>query len=166
MPPSTSPVVVHATAFSVLFLAGILVAVGFDLGRAVRRAFAPGPVAAHALDAVLVIGALPLVGLGLLLADWGQVRLYAVFGVVSGAVAYHLLASPLLLRAEVAVLRRCARLYTALMEGVRRSWRWARGAIHRGGAPLALHARLLRRWMRAVVRRWVRGKPPAGPAGS
>ena len=166
MPPSISPTAVHATAFSVLFLTGVLVAAGFDVGRAARRVFARGAWAVHALDALCVAAALPLVGLGLLLADWGQVRTYTVLGVAGGALAYHFLASPPLLRAEVAALRGWARLCVGTMRAARRVGRWARGVLGTIRRLLARSARRLRGGVRAVLHLAGKGKPPAGPAGS
>ncbi len=166
MPPSTSPVVVHAIAFCVLFLAGVVVAAGFDLSRAVRRAFTLSPLAAHALDALTVAVLLPLAAAGLLLADWGQMRGYTFLGVGGGAGAYQLLASPPLLRAEVWVLRSVAWLWGRSVGGLRRLGRWGRGAARRIGSPAVRGVRWLRSRLREALRRHRPGAPPPGPAGS
>lgn len=86
-------------------LTGIALGGGADLYRSWLRAVHPVRWLSYITD-VLFAGVCLLVTLvGLLLADWGSVRMYSLLGVGSGLALYYWLASPLLLPLTTSVLR-------------------------------------------------------------
>jgi spore cortex biosynthesis protein YabQ len=128
-------VTTQAGMFLATALTGVVLAAAFDWLRVWRAVLRPRGAWAHLLDAAfLPVGALVVAG-GLLLANWGELRAYALAGIALGAWAWARLGSPLVLpleRAVAAGLLAAGRgLARAVTWPARRAWRLVRRLARR-----------------------------------
>lgn len=108
-----APVVAQGTAFVFLMLTGCALGLSFDLYRAACAVRRLPPSVLGAADALYALSAAGIVAAGLLLAAWGEVRLYAVLALSGGTALYYLLASPAVLPAAVWTARAVHRALAA-----------------------------------------------------
>lgn len=153
------PVLVQGVAFVLAGLTGVVIGLGTDIYRAFLGAFRPPRWLSHALDVALVLCVVPVLAVGLLVANWGALRVYPLAALVLGFGLYLCLGSPLILPALT--------WPAAMMVGVVRrlwalGWRLAAWPVRRLGPSLVrcVHA------VGAFFARWRRGpeipstKPP------
>lgn len=91
------PVLVQGVTFVVAALTGVAAGLMADAHRALSRAVRLPRYGRHALDVLLVCTLTPLVAVGLLAANWGQLRAYPLAALLAGFGLYLLLGSPFLL---------------------------------------------------------------------
>ena len=142
------PVTAQGLAFVVCALTGVLAGLQVDAYRALRRVLRPSRGGGHALDLAFVLGVLPVVAVGWLLASWGSARLYLLVAGACGFAAYLWLASPLVLPCWCTLLRGAFWLVRTLLRGL--SW------------PV----RALLAFARRFVRAWRRAGATPGPGAS
>ncbi|MCL5045559.1 MAG: spore cortex biosynthesis protein YabQ [Actinobacteria bacterium] len=85
----TRPVDLQFYAFFVMVLAGVALGLGYDTYRAFRTFCRPLGLIGAAADLIFGLWALFLLGLALLLGNWGDLRVYVVVGVGIGLAFYH-----------------------------------------------------------------------------
>jgi len=80
--------------FFVTLLCGSALGITYDLLRVVRRLYQPGRWTAPAVDVVFWAVAAATLSSGLFFANWAELRLYVVIGILIGIGLYLWLASP------------------------------------------------------------------------
>ncbi|MCX7780140.1 MAG: spore cortex biosynthesis protein YabQ [Negativicutes bacterium] len=96
---------VQATAFGLLMLTGALLGFIFDLYRVLQGIRRPSNVMTMAADVVYWIAATVIVGGALLYTNGGEMRLYVIIALLSGAGVYFRLLSRLAVRLTILLLR-------------------------------------------------------------
>lgn len=82
--------------FFVTLLCGAALGVTYDLLRMIRRLYQPGRWTAPAVDLVFWVVACATLSSGLFFANWAQLRLYVLVGILLGIGLYLWLASPVI----------------------------------------------------------------------
>jgi spore cortex biosynthesis protein YabQ len=147
--------------FLATVLTGVILAAAFDWHRAWRAVLRPRGWRGHLLDACFVpVGACIVAG-GLLAANWGDLRAYALGGLALGAWAYARLASPVVQPVEQASIRgtlAAGRAAVRLALWPYRLGRRTAGGLRRAGLGAAGAARRLAGWAKSRLPR--RPTPP------
>ena len=91
--------------FLTMLYAGLAVGLYVSLDSAARRLFRPGPVFSLAMDLLFGLIAACITCIALVAAADGELRLYSLLGVLSGALIYMGTVDPLLNRAGSLLLR-------------------------------------------------------------
>ncbi len=99
------PNLTQGVAAVVALLTGVAVGLCVDARRALDAVGRPRRWVGHALDVAAVAAMVPVVAVGLLLADWGDLRLYVLAAMTAGLVLYLAWGSPLILPLTVWLLR-------------------------------------------------------------
>lgn len=115
------PVALQGYYFLVTLALGALVGICFDFYRTCRYFRKPRGAWVLIFDLLFFLAVTFLVYAGLLLANWGEVRIYVFAGLTLGLLAYYLLVSPLAL----GLFRFVIKIILSLM-----------GLIYRGGRAL------------------------------
>jgi len=114
------PLLAQSVVFVVAALTGVTLGLCLDAYRALRVLLRPPRWLGHVLDGLFVAGALPVVAIGLLAANWGEVRAYPLAGLLLGGALYLVCGSPVVLPAATGTLRIGLRVLRAVVAGV--SW--------------------------------------------
>ena len=146
----------QGVAAVVALLTGVALGLCLDARRALGLAGRPGRLAGHALDVACVAAMTPVLAAGLLLADWGALRLYVLLATGAGLALYLTLGSPVVLPVGVWLLRAIARIVGWTLRAV--LWPF-RATVRVFWPPLAR----VGRWSRRTVGQW-RRRPPAPPS--
>lgn len=75
-------------AFGVTVLMGLTVGILFDFYRVTKGAARPGKIASYAGDILFWVISTIVVFFMLLVGNWGEIRLYVIIGVATGAAVY------------------------------------------------------------------------------
>lgn len=136
------PNLTQSVAAVVALLTGVAVGLCVDARRALQAVGRPGRWVGHALDVAAVAAMVPVVAVGLLLADWGGIRFYVLGAMAAGLVLYLAWGSPLVLPVSVWLLRLLIRIARFIV----RCLLWPPRALLRAG-------RTPGRWLAALGRR-------------
>ena len=71
-----------------MLYAGVVIGLWLEIIRILRRLFAAGPVMGLALDGLFLLGVFGAVGVMLIRASHGDLRLYALLGAICGFLVY------------------------------------------------------------------------------
>lgn len=100
-----TPIESEVYGLCVMILAGVAVGLVIDSGRSVRTEFRPGLTMTAIIDFVIWSIITALVFGALLLASWGEVRLYCVLGLGCGWFLYRAMASLVVLNALTLLMK-------------------------------------------------------------
>ncbi len=89
---------VQLYAFATTLLAGVSTGFLFDLYRLLRSWLRPGTISAVIMDLFFWVVLAPVIIIYMLMANWGELRLYVFIGVLLGLVFYYLIFSKLVIR--------------------------------------------------------------------
>ncbi|MDI9419433.1 MAG: spore cortex biosynthesis protein YabQ [Bacillota bacterium] len=92
-------------AFALTIFAGATMGFVFDWYRLLRSWLRPGPAATFGMDLVFWVIAAPLAAVYLLMANWGELRLYVLIGISLGLAFYYLLISRAVIRVTIGLAR-------------------------------------------------------------
>lgn len=95
---------VQLYAFAVTMIAGASIGFIFDLYRVIRSLLRPGAVVTVVMDLFFWVVAAPVIIIYLLMANWGELRLYVLIGIVLGSAFYYLLFSSMVIRLFISLL--------------------------------------------------------------
>lgn len=141
--------------FLVMVLAGVAIGLLFDLCRVVRLHFRGRGFFAALTDAVFWLLATAIAFTALMVANWGDLRLYSFLGLGAGFFLYLGLGSPLTLSWLIAVARaiqRCLRWCGRVVRAGVRVVRACADAGRRAARAVGRAARAVGRAARAVAR--------------
>jgi len=109
-----APVDVQVYQFFVMVLAGAIIGALYDIYRTFRLMTKPGQWATAIYDTFFWLVTTALVLAAVFYASWGEVRAYVFIGMVTGALIYFKLASPLVLKLLKAIWQFCAAVYRVI----------------------------------------------------
>lgn len=107
---------VQLYAFVITLLAGASFGLLFDLYRLLRGWLRPGTIATVSMDLFFWVVATPVLAVYILMANWGELRLYVLIGVLLGLAFYYLIFSRLVISLLTGICTIIARITSWIIQ--------------------------------------------------